>query len=625
MPKKIIACDVESTGLRQDCGDRIFAVSMTTYSGENFYWRFNVNPLTREVSYDKNLDTIKEILSDKDALFVFHNSLFDLGMFKAIGVNVLGGIADTLLISDCVANDRPTYALKPLCKSILNFPDNDEKDLHEATRKARAEGKKLGYKLADDLKADFWLAPEHLCEKYAVSDTQRTMALFKYYEPLLNLSKEESEFGPFKHLKDIIKLEHKFIKPVLDMNTNGVCLDVSKLDELEKYYAGVISGCEAEMLSMGFGDINAGSAKQRGELFYDKLGMKEVTRRRKNKDGTTSNTRTTDKKALAGWAIENPVANTLIKISEARQQINTFVKPLKALGVFDGTDVRLRPSFNISGAHATGRFSCSEPNLQNITTPESPMRLSDIEARVREAFIPAKGKIWLLADYAQVETVVTAYLSQDSLLKDLIETGKSQHDLTRDSIFSDRPDFSDPARYKTYRKLSKIVNFSLPYGTGPKKLMEAINVSYPEAKVIWDRYWETYKGVKHYSDTLEDIMKRDGYIMDVFGRTYKCPKGSEYKSLNRMVQGTCAGIFKRAFLEAVEALSRHFPDFRVVLGVHDEIIVEGPLKGLTDDIGRLIRASMQQSFHTLIGKPTPLEVQLSLARDNWATKEDWKV
>ncbi len=622
--QKVIAVDVETGGLRPDKGDRIFAVSMTDYAGKDYYWRFTVDPFTRGVIYDHQLEEIRAILSDPNTLYVFYNSLFDLAHFKAIGVNVAGPIGDTMLLADCADNSRDSYALKPLSAQLLGFANLDEEELHKATAKARREGKKLGYKLAEDLKADFWLAPPEVCKKYAVMDTQRTMALYKYYEKILSLSQEELSISPFKHYKDIVRLEHSLIQPVLDINTKGVCLNMDTLDELEAYYGSIVAECQAKITELGYESLNPKSAKQKGELFYDQLDMPEVIRRRKAKDGSTTNTRSTDKKALAGWAIAgNELAGTLIKLSEANQQVQTFIKPFRELSTKEGNERVLRASFNISGAHATGRMSCSEPNLQNITTANSPLKLSDIEARLREAFVPRKGMVWVLADYEQVETVVTAYLSQDPLLKDIIETGKSQHDLTRDRVFGSREDFA--SKHTTYRKLSKIVNFSLPYGTGVRKLQEAIGCTYDEAKQIWLAYWETYAGVKAYSDKLAKMMKDNGTIVDCFGRSYRTGPDAAYKSLNRIVQGSCAGIFKRATMAVYSLLAAKYPRARIALLIHDEIVIECPPEYLTTDFHKEITQAMQQNFHTLINKPAPMGVSLSIAKDNWGKKEEWLV
>jgi len=617
----IIAVDTECSGLYPQKGDRPFAVSMTGYDGTDWYWRFEIDPFTRTVNHggtdNRHWCQIADMLGHEDWLYVFHNCLFDLAMLESIGITVKGKVVDTMLLADAADNSRLAYGLKPLAQSLLNWDNSDEKALHKSVAKGRREGKKLGYKLADDVKADFHLGDPELCKTYAIQDTQRTMALFKHFEQIWANDPDRFTGTSLEHFSKCSRLEHSLIKPVGKMNTTGMRIFPDTVKELRDYYKGIIDGCRKEIAELGYADLNPRSGDQVKEVFYGELGMPVISRRRKGKDGKTTTTATTDKKALHGWADKHPLARVLVELSEAEKQFTGFIEPLTNLSVVqDGYSV-IKPTFNIVGAHSTGRMSCQGPNLQNITTSSSPGRLSDIEFRLREVFGPRPDHYWLLADYEQIEVINAAYLSKDPLLVATLEEGKSFHDLTNEALFSEKPDFKE--NHAKYRKLSKIVNFSMFYGVGPKKLAESINCDIVEATRIWTKFWQTYQGIKSFSDALAREIEAKGFVTDLFGRTYRTPPNAGYKAFNRIIQGTSAGMFKRAF-KAVTELGFG----QVVACVHDEIILEVPnsCKLSVQQVGKLVSDCMAQDFHKLIGKPEPLAIGLSVTTTNWNAKGD---
>ncbi len=627
----IIAVDTETTGLYHQKGDRPFIVTMTDYSGKDYYWRFPVDPFTREVNYWNNDGTyssaykeIKELLSWKQDTYVFHNCLFDIGMLRAIGIEVKGQVCDTMLLADAADNSRLSYGLKGLAHSILGWDNSDEKELHKSAAEGRRKGKKLGYKLGDGVKADFHLADPEICKKYALEDTRRTMALYKHYEQLFKNPKDFVGTS-LENYGKCLALEHSLIEPTLKMNQTGMCVDLDKLNELETYYQGIVDKCNNEIKELGYEDFNPRSSQQKQEIFYEQMGMPVTERRRKAKDGGTSKSRSVDKKTLAQWKDTNKLASVLLELSEASKQLTGFVQPLRELSVPESSSFVIKPSFNIVGAHATGRYSCSNPNFQNLSKDTSAGRLSTVDFRLREAFVPRPGHYWILADYEQIEVINAAYLSGDRLLIDTLEQGKSFHDLTCDSLFSMKADFAE--NRKKYRNMSKNINFAMFYGVGPKKLAEQIGCDLLEAVRIWKAFWATYKGIKAFSDKLAEEVEDKGYVTDIFGRTYRTPPEASYKAFNRIIQGTSAGVLKRAFKEVVYRL-RHFKGHNVLALVHDEIITEipdylsepeelGPVA-----FGRMIKEAMQQDFHTLIGKPTPLGVGVSMTMTNWNTKQE---
>ncbi len=623
-----LACDTETTGLAAHQGDRLFAISMTTYEGEDFYVRFEVNNFTREVRYTEALDEVIGLLaqrSERGLGTVYHNASFDLTQFYYARLQrfpaspfqfsslPLRALCDTVILAHAANSARDTYALKPLAEQLLNIGTDDQSDLSESVKQARKLGKKLGWKLGESPKSDYHLGDPALCEKYAVQDTQRTMRIFKLFQPLY----EHTE-GPFSHFKQIVDMEHKLLVSVLEMNLRGVRVDPDKIAELKAYYQGILDEEQKFMASQGLGEFNPRSPKQKNELFYGSLGFDPVFRKRKTAEGGFKNTLSADKKALERFANEGqPIAKSLLITSEAQHQLNSFIIPFERESV-DTNDGRiLYPNFNSVGPR-TGRMSCSRPNLQNITSENSPLHRTHVKLLARECFIPRHGCAWMLADYSQVEIWVAAFLSKDPMMLEALNAGNSVHDLTCERVFGHKPDFQE--NKAMYRKMAKIVTFSILYGSGPKALGELLGLDKAEAKVYYNNFWKTYYGLRKYADYLEGQVKSQGWVKDIFGRVYFVPKEHAYKALNYIIQGSAAGILKRAHLNVDALFKAEYPKACILMDVHDEIIAEAPMEYFSHEFVGKVTGAMQGDFHTLFGLPKPFVVEASFATTNWGRK-----
>lgn len=627
--QRIVACDTETTGLNpygtpEELGHypvRPFAFSFTPYTGADFYVRFPVDPVTRRVQYEDQPDDfamLKRFFADESITKVFHNAAFDLTMLEFAGLPVQGPVYDTRILAHVADSSRLTFALKPLTKAMFGFPDDDLTDLKESVKKARRMGKKLGWKLAEDVEADYALGDPELCKKYAIGDTQRTMRLFKAYEKFL--FEKQHVFSPYSRYKEIVDMEHSLLPIVMKMSRKGVAIDLDRVAELQSYYETCITKANVVKAELGYPDLNPDSPKQVIDVFYNQLKLAPKFRKRHAKDGSKVLTKSADKRILDSWSSEVPLAKVLVELSEAQHQLSSFILPFKE-NSFDEFGFRvLHPSFNTCGP-VTGRLSCSNPNLQNITSSTSPGRRSDVEFRARECFVPRRNQSWLLVDYSQVEIWVAAFLSKDPLMTATLAEGKSVHDLTCDSVFGFNHDFA--SNRPMYRKMAKIVNFSMLYGSGPKALSELLGIDEVEAKAYWKGFWDTYLGMGRYNEMLKKAVRVDGFVKDVFGRPYFVEQGFAYKALNYMVQGTAAGILKRAMINADKFIRETCPEASLLLSIHDELCVECPTEALTPAFVQGIEAAMAGNFHTLMGMPTPFQVESSVVHENWGYKEKW--
>ena len=257
-----------------------------------------------------------------------------------------------------------------------------------------------------------------------------------------------------------------------------------------------------------------------------------------------------------------------------------------------GEDGRIHTTFQ-NLVTATGRLSSTEPNLQNI-----PVR-TDLGAEIRKMFIPKEGHVLVDADYSQIELRVLAHIADDEAMLNAFRSGMDIHTATASQVFG------VPAEQVTalQRRHAKAVNFGIVYGISEFSLAEDIGVSRYEAKAYIDSYLANYKGVKDYMKQVVEDAARIGYTQTLYGRRRSIPElkstnfnirqGAERIALNTPIQGTAADLIKLAMLKVDKALREHYPEARLLLQVHDELIVECPAE-LAQPVAELISREMEK-------------------------------
>lgn len=410
-------------------------------------------------------------------------------------------------------------------------------------------------------------------------------------------------------------IELEVSKLASQMSRRGVRVDMDKCHELKAYYEQEIANDMTRLADLGYADLNPKSSAQKLKLFED-LGMEGETRTRKAKDGTKTITKSADKQALKNWQDKSPVANVLLRISEAQHQLNSFIVPFIETATLENGVYRLHPSYNSIGAR-TFRMSCSKPNLQNITADTSANKSTDIAFRARECFIPDEGCYWLGIDYKQIEIWLNFFLAQDSVGMGNLLNDVDTHTFMAEQCFGSYPDFAE--NLAKYRKKAKIVNFSMPYGTGAEKLAIAIGCSVNEAREYIRIYWDTYSGVYNLRKQLISQVKTQGFVEDVFGYVYWPNPKFAYTALNYTVQGPAAAILKRAMLNCKQVL-QDLGYGELLLQIHDELMFQVPLD--KPDPTKYLCEAMQSNFHEIIGIPRPLGVDPNIYPHNWGKKEE---
>ena len=364
------------------------------------------------------------------------------------------------------------------------------------------------------------------------------------------------------------------------MECRGIAIDEKQLEQFGIMLAQRIDDCENLIFGYSDGPFNINSTKQLGELLFDKLGLPPV---KKTKTGYSTNAEVLEK-----LRSKHPIIPAIMDYRMLTKLKSTYADGLmKQIGA----DGRIHTTFQ-NLVTATGRLSSTEPNLQNI-----PVR-TDLGAEIRKMFVPKEGHVLVDADYSQIELRVLAHIADDKAMQAAFCGGVDIHTATAAQVFA------VPVENVTslQRRHAKAVNFGIVYGISEFSLAEDIGVSRYEARDYIDNYLANYSGVRKYMKDVVDNARACGYTQTMFGRKRYIPEltasnfsirsGGERMALNTPIQGTAADLIKLAMLRVEKALNDNFPEAKLLLQVHDELIVECPEK-MAPQVAQLISREME--------------------------------
>ena len=369
--------------------------------------------------------------------------------------------------------------------------------------------------------------------------------------------------------------------PVLyRMEKLGIDIDRNQLVQFGEMLSGRIADCESLIYSYSDGPFNINSTKQLGELLFDKLGLPPV---KKTKTGYSTNADVLEK-----LKNKHPIIPAIMDYRMLTKLKSTYADGLLKQIAEDG---RIHTTFQ-NLVTATGRLSSTEPNLQNI-----PVR-TDLGAEIRKMFIPKPGCVLVDADYSQIELRVLAHIAKDETMQKAFRDGMDIHTVTASQVFGVTPEQVTPLQ----RRHAKAVNFGIVYGISEFSLSEDIGVSRYEAKAYIENYLANYRGVKAYMKQVVEDARERGYTETMFGRRRYIPElkssnfnvrsGAERMTLNTPIQGTAADLIKLAMIRVDKALAEHFPEAKLLLQVHDELIVECP-EEIAPQVAELVSREME--------------------------------
>ncbi len=384
------------------------------------------------------------------------------------------------------------------------------------------------------------------------------------------------------------------------MEQAGVQLDCEVLAEMSGKLAGDVRRLEGVIHQMAGVEFNVNSPKQLGDVLFNRMALPKPFKSGKGKTISTA------QDVLEGLAGEHEIARLVLEFRQLSKLKSTYIDALPQLC----RNGRLHTSFN-QASTATGRLSSTNPNLQNI-----PIR-TELGREIRAAFVAAPGKLLVGADYSQIELRLLAHYSQDPLLLEAYRTGKDIHTLTAAEVFGVPPMLIDAE----HRRRAKAVNFGIVYGLSPFGLAQQLGIEQKEAKRFIEAYFERYAGVRGFIESTLEQARQDGFVRNLFGRKRPIPdllsknpnlRGfAERTAVNTPLQGTAADLIKIAMLRLDEALRGHGLKAKMLLQVHDELVLESPEEEL-EVVKRLVKECMEGAHAVSV----PLEVEVSVGK-NW--------
>ena len=394
-------------------------------------------------------------------------------------------------------------------------------------------------------------------------------------------------------------IEMPLLFVLYSMEREGVRVDKDGLSEYGKMLGERIEILEKEIYSEAGEEFNINSPKQLGVILFDKMKMPNG---KKTKSGYSTAADVLDKLA--------PDYPFVKKILEYRQLTKLKSTYADGLAVYISGDGRIHGKFNQT-ITATGRISSTEPNLQNI-----PIRM-ELGKQIRKVFIPKEGCVFLDADYSQIELRILAHMSKDEKLIEAYNSAEDIHRITASQVFG--VPFDEVSDLQ--RRNAKAVNFGIIYGISSFGLSQDLSISRKEANDYINQYFQTYPGIKGYIDSMVEDAKRTGYSLTMFNRRRPIPelKSSNFMqrsfgervAMNAPIQGTAADIIKLAMIRVYDALKEGGYKSRLILQVHDELLVETYLDEL-DDVKRIVTDGMKNAVHLSV----PLEIDLKQGK-NW--------
>ncbi len=385
-----------------------------------------------------------------------------------------------------------------------------------------------------------------------------------------------------------------------EMEVEGFLIDRKALTEFGQMLSGRIDHVQTDIYELAGETFNINSTQQLGRVLFEVLGLPSG---KKTKTGYSTSAEVLDK--LRG---QHPIIENILEYRQLTKLKSTYAD---GLGKVIAPDGRIHTSFQ-NTVTATGRLSSTEPNLQNI-----PVR-TELGAQLRKMFVAPAGKVLVDADYSQIELRLLACMARDRAMIDGFNHGEDVHTITASQVFGVPVEEVTPLM----RRSAKAVNFGIVYGISAFSLSQDIGVTVAQAKEYMEKYFQHYSGVKAYMDHVVEQARQDGYVTTLFGRRRWVPelKSSNFNTrsfgervaLNAPIQGTAADIIKVAMIRVRDRLLAEGLKGRLVLQVHDELIVECP-----EEEAEAVRRLVKEEMEAVISLPVPLVADTAAGR-SWA-------
>jgi DNA polymerase-1 len=543
--EKSVALDTETDNIAPTRA-HLVGMSFALRPDEAFYLplRHDYLGAPPQIPVAEALSALRPVLENPNIRKIGQNIKYDLIVLKREGIELQGMEEDTMILSYLLEPNWGRHNLDRLAaaylqETTLQYNDICGKGKNEVTMNR---------------------VPVETVVPYACQDADFSLRIAAVLRP--RLKKE--------NLADLYRdMELPLIRILAEMEIAGIRIDEKALRQVSTELQADLRRLEKQIFEQAGLEFNINSPAQLSSVLFQKLLLEPPKKSR----GTKAVSTAID--VLEDLRDRHPVIPLVIEYRQTSKLKSTYADTLPEL--VDPADGRIHTSYN-QAVTSTGRLSSSDPNLQNI-----PAR-GTAGKRFRRAFIPDEGCVFLAADYSQIELRVLAHLSEDPVLVDIFKNGCDIHAETAERVFEKSAGI--PAEER--RRRAKVINFSLIYGASAFSLARELGTTTREAQAYIDRYYERFPGVKNYLDKIIKEAEERGYVETMFGRKRPVPElrlsdrmareAGRRAALNAPFQGSAADIIKKAMIDVRDGLLKHKLSGRMILQVHDELVLEVPEK-----------------------------------------------
>ncbi|MDR2588211.1 MAG: DNA polymerase I [Spirochaetales bacterium] len=564
---QVFAFDTETTDFDPHTASLV-GFSLCVESGKACYVPV-IAPFGQGMGLETALPRLKKILEAPNVKIIGQNLKFDYKIMSAKGIRFIPGF-DTMLAAWLLCADSGSYSMDRLAEQYLDY-----KTLHYTDVVSKGE--------------TFDSVPLETATRYAAEDADITFRLYEIFSKLLAQRGLEKLF---------FELEMPLVRILADMELEGIGLDPAVLETYGQELEKDLNKLQNEIYQLVGREFNINSTKQLQDILFKE---RHLAPSKKTKTGYS-----TDTSVLEELAREDPVPEKILTHRTLSKLKSTYVDSLPRL--INPKTGRVHTNFQQTGT-ATGRLSSKDPNLQNIPIKEAEGR------RIRGAFIPARGKVFLSADYSQIELVILAHLSGDPGLLGAFHSGKDVHALTASLIFGvDQKDVSAEER-----RIAKTINFGVMYGMSAFRLSKELSIPRSDAARFIESYFARYSKIQDFiaktvagaeeTGSVKTLLGHERPILAITSRNKTERMGAQRVAVNTPIQGSAADIVKLAMLRIDEKLEKENLSSRLILQVHDELIFEVP----QTEIQRM-KELVQEEMEAAYTLTAPLRVSIETGK-----------
>ncbi|MCA9285746.1 MAG: DNA polymerase I [Phycisphaerales bacterium] len=582
------AIDTETDSL-SPVSANLCGVSLAHEPGAAVYVPVRSPEAKGHLSPDAAASILRPLVEDPSVEKTGHNLKFDLNVFRGAGMRLRGIAFDSMVASYLVDPSRSSHGQDALALGLLG---------HQCTPISAVIGSGRNQRRFDE-------APLEVAGPYAAEDADIALRLRAALEPQI-------ESMGLRKLFD--EVEMPLVEVLAELEWNGIRLDPDELDRQRTALSQRIDALRQRIVESAPHPFNPDSPRQLAVALFNKpdadppgLGLRVV---RRGKTGPSTDQEVLEKLA-ADPEVDSPLPELIVEYRQLTKLLQTYLVALKA--AIDPRTGRVHASFNQTVA-ATGRLSSSDPNLQNI-----PIR-TEVGREIRRAFVADPGCVLIGADYSQIELRLLAHLSDDPALIEAFEKGLDIHTAVAAEVFGVELDAVTPEQ----RSAAKMVNFGIVYGITPFGLARRLGAgtSVERAAAIINDYKGRFARIDAFLQRCVRYAEEHGFVETILGRRRPIPQVrgrnpqeralGERMAINTVVQGSAADLIKIAMVDLYRRLPERFPNVRMLLQIHDELVFEAP-----EDESEAVRAFVVERMEKAMVLKVPLMVESSSGR-NWA-------